>query len=45
MSKSDGEVMKNFTGAIVECEKPNEVLYKFEGNMCVRNLKVGFGEN
>jgi hypothetical protein len=30
---NDKDVLQNFTGAVVECEKPNEVLYKFEGNM------------
>lgn len=37
--------MRNFTGAIIECEKPNEILYKFEGNMAQGELKVGFGES
>jgi hypothetical protein len=37
--------MRNFTGSIVECEKPNEVLYKFEGNLSIEGTKIGFGEN
>jgi hypothetical protein len=45
MSKSDAEVMRNLSGAIIECEKPNEVLYKFEGNLSSGSIEVGFGEN
>jgi hypothetical protein len=37
--------MKNFNGSIVECEKPNEILYKFEGNMSIGETKIGFGES
>ena len=42
---TDEEVLTNFEGAVVECEKPNEVLYKFEGNMDLNGQMIGFGEN
>ena len=29
LAKSDDEVLRNFNGAVIECEKPNEFLYKF----------------
>lgn len=38
-------MLNNFVGAVVECEKPNEVLYKFEGNMMNNGSMIGFGEN
>lgn len=32
LSKTEEDVLKNFDGAIIDCEGPNEYLYKFEGN-------------
>ena len=32
--------MNNFTGATVECETPNEFLYKFEGNFTQKDGAV-----
>lgn len=29
--------MKNFQGALIECENPNEMLYKFEGTLFTLN--------
>ena len=45
MSRNDKEVMSKFTGGIIECEKPNEFLYKFEGSLTLDGTKIGFGEN
>jgi phospholipid-translocating ATPase len=33
MGKTEEEVCMNFNGSLIECEKPNEFLYKFEGNL------------
>jgi phospholipid-translocating ATPase len=30
-SRSENEILKSFTGALIECEQPNEHLYKFDG--------------
>jgi magnesium-transporting ATPase (P-type) len=30
---TDEDVIRNFQKAVVECEHPNEMLYKFEGNL------------
>lgn len=32
-AKTEYEIIKNFTGAQIECEQPNEFLYKFDGNL------------
>ena len=45
MANDDEEVMKKFTGAVVECEKPNEFLYKFEGNISINGTTIPVGEN
>ena len=31
--RSETEILKAFTGALIECEQPNEYLYKFDGNL------------
>jgi len=31
--KSDEDTLRNFNGAVIDCEGPNEFLYKFEGNL------------
>ncbi len=33
ISSSDSETLSNFKGGFVECENPNEMLYKFEGTL------------
>jgi hypothetical protein len=32
-SMVDSNILKKLKGAVIECENPNEVLYKFEGNL------------
>jgi hypothetical protein len=29
----DKQILEKMKGAFIECESPNEMLYKFEGNM------------
>ena len=31
--RSETEILKAFTGVLIECEQPNEYLYKFDGNL------------
>lgn len=45
MARDDDEVMTKFNTGVVECEKPNEFLYKFEGSLTLNGSKIGFGEN
>ena len=45
LAKDDKEVMERMTGSIVECEKPNEFLHKFEGSIIHGGSKIGIGEN
>ena len=33
LAKDDQADLSNFNGAVVDCEGPNEYLYKFEGNL------------
>jgi len=33
LAKSEDEIMTNFNGMMIECEQPNEFLYKFNGNI------------
>ena len=33
LSQNEHACMNNFNGASIECEAPNEFLYKFEGNL------------
>ena len=33
LAKTEQECFRNFTGADIDCEAPNEFLYKFEGNL------------
>jgi magnesium-transporting ATPase (P-type) len=33
MGKTDEEIARVFNGCTIECEKPNEFLYKFQGNV------------
>jgi magnesium-transporting ATPase (P-type) len=40
MAQNDEDVLKNFDNAKIECEPPNEFLYKFEGKMTMPNGKV-----
>lgn len=35
------DVLKNFNGYIVECENPNEILYRFQGNIALGENVVG----
>ena len=32
LAETENDCFRNFNGASVECEMPNEFLYKFEGN-------------
>lgn len=34
---SDQEVLENMKGAMIECENPNEMLYRFEGTCFVKD--------
>lgn len=45
MAGSDQDVLENFLGMRVECDAPNEVLYKFTGNMTVKDEQVGIDIN
>jgi magnesium-transporting ATPase (P-type) len=41
LAENDGNVLSNFDNAVIECEPPNEFLYKFEGKMTLAaNKKV-----
>eukprot|EP00347_Sterkiella_histriomuscorum_P021501 403333759 len=42
-TKSDQEILKNFQEAYVECENPNEMLYKFEGTLVLNNMPIPLG--
>lgn len=42
-SRSDEEVLSNLKGAYIECESPNEMLYKFEGTMVLNNQPTPLG--
>lgn len=33
MADNDTTALKNFDNAVIECEPPNEFLYKFEGKL------------
>ena len=33
IAKSESEIISNFNGCKIECEQPNEFLYKFAGNI------------
>jgi phospholipid-translocating ATPase len=35
---TDAEVLTSMKGAYVECENPNEMLYRFEGTVYVRDI-------
>ena len=37
---SEENIFNNFTGATIECEGPNEYLYKFEGSLTLNNGTV-----
>lgn len=39
-SKDDASVLENFSGGKVECENPNEMLYRFEGTIVVDGTLV-----
>lgn len=38
LSNDDESMINNFRGAYVECENPNEMLYRFEGTMIVNSV-------
>jgi phospholipid-transporting ATPase len=40
MCGSDSEILRNFKGAFIECENPNEMLYKFEGTLFANNIVI-----
>lgn len=33
LAKTEDDCLNNFNGAVIDCEGPNEHLYKFEGNL------------
>jgi magnesium-transporting ATPase (P-type) len=37
LAGDDVEVSKNFNGAVIECDHPNEFIYNFEGFMSMPN--------
>ena len=43
LCKSDEEVIEGFKGAFVECENPNEFIYKFEGTMIHNHHMIPLG--
>jgi hypothetical protein len=36
--KTDEEVLTSIKGTYIECENPNEMLYRFEGTLYVRDI-------
>ena len=40
LAKTEQDCFKNFTGATIDCEQPNEFLYKFEGNLTQKDGAV-----
>ncbi len=39
-ARDDRSVLKNMMGGHVECENPNEMLYRFEGTLVLREMAV-----
>ncbi len=39
----DISVLSNIPGTTIECEAPNDLLYKFEGNLVLNNKRVALG--
>jgi magnesium-transporting ATPase (P-type) len=37
VSKTDEDVLNYFKEAVIECENPNEMLYRFEGTLIIRD--------
>jgi magnesium-transporting ATPase (P-type) len=35
LALDDEDVIQNFENVVIECEKPNEFLYKFQGQMII----------
>ena len=40
LAQTEQDCFKNFSGATIECEPPNEFLYKFEGNLTQKDGAV-----
>ena len=40
IAKSEDEIRTNFNGCLIECEQPNEYLYKFQGNITLKSGEV-----
>jgi phospholipid-transporting ATPase len=40
IARSENEIIKNFNGCLIECEQPNEYLYKFNGNITTKQGDV-----
>lgn len=40
IGKTEEEILQNFSGALIECEQPNELLYKFQGNITLKTGEV-----
>jgi hypothetical protein len=43
LSKTEEDILTNFNGGIIECEKPNEILYNFIGKLTLNSKDIGFG--
>jgi phospholipid-transporting ATPase len=35
--RTERDIIRNFNGSLIECEQPNEFLYKFDGNLKMRD--------
>lgn len=40
IARSENEIINNFNGCLIECEQPNEYLYKFNGNITTKQGDV-----
>ena len=40
LAQEEDDCLKNFNGAQIDCEGPNEHLYKFEGNLKLTNGEI-----
>ena len=43
LCKGETEVLEGFKGAYIECENPNEFIYKFEGTMIHNQHMIPLG--
>jgi len=45
LSVNENEIYYNFSTAVIECEKPNEFIYKFNGKLKINNEIIGLCED